>query len=194
MHPSVVLSFWLALVLLIQILPAMILAPVGVLAVLLCSAEVRRHFLVLLRRSRWILLTLSLTFVFLTPGERLWDTPINKEGLLSGGEHLLRLLSVLLALAWLVGGRSVEWLLSAMWGAMSLLRAEHGARFMVRLALTLRYSAESDKGRSWKTMLSVADTTPPAVIELAHVQMRLAERCLASGFLLAGLSAFLVLL
>lgn len=191
MHPSIILSIWLFAVLLVQVLPIAALVAADLVALGLCSATARRHFVQLLRRSRWILLTLLLTFLLLTPGERLWaDYPLSKEGLLSGAEHLLRLLSVLLAVAWLVGGRSDEWLLSALWGLLSHFRSEHAKTLIVRLALTLRYAAGQAERRSWRTMLSAADLPTDAgaasSVELAHVALSPTERWLSSGFMVAG--------
>lgn len=191
MHPSVILSIWLFAVLLAQVLPVAALAAADLVALGFCSATARRHFVQLLRRSRWILLTLLLTFLLLTPGERLWpDYPLSKEGLLSGAEHLLRLLSVLLAVAWLVGGRSDEWLLSALWGLLSHFRSAHAKTLIVRLALTLRYSAGQAERHSWRTMLSAAeqptDAAASSAVELAHVALSPAERWLSNGFMVAG--------
>lgn len=198
MHPTVILSVWLFAVLLVQVVPAGVLAAAGLGAFAFSSAEARRHFVQLLKRSRWILLTLLLTFLLLTPGERQWAAcPVTKEGLLSGAEHLLRLVSVLLAVAWLVGGRSDQWLLSALWGLLSPLRGPHGKALMVRLALTLRYSAGEFNRQSWRNMLSASnaqlDTAMPASIDLPHPALSIGERCLSSGLLLAGLLALWVL-
>lgn len=191
MHPSVILSIWLFAVLLAQVLPVAVLVAVDLVALGLCSANARRQFLQLLQRSRWILLTLLLTFLLLTPGERLWpDFPLSKEGLFSGAEHLLRLLSVLLAVAWLVGGRSDEWLLSALWGLLSHFRGAHAKTLIVRLALTLRYAADRPERHSWRSMLTAADLPTDvgasSAIELAHVALSRPERWLSSGFMLAG--------
>lgn len=194
MHPTLILSIWLFVVLLAQVLPAAPLAGAGLLAFGICSVEARRHFSQLIKRSRWILLTLLLTFVLLTPGERLWaDFPVSKEGVASGAEHLLRLVSVLLAVAWLVGGRSDQWLLSALWGLLSPFRGPHGKTLIVRLALTLRYAAGPFKRHAWRSMLSAAnspaDGTPPASIELPHPALSPVERLLSNAFLIAGLVA-----
>lgn len=191
MHPSVILSLWLLVVLLVQVLPLTGLVVACLLGLCACSAAVRTHFLQILKRSRWILLTLLLTFLMLTPGERVWtDYPLSKEGLSSGAEHLMRLVSVLLAVAWLVGGRSDEWLLSALWGLLSPLHSPHGKTLMVRLALTLRYSAGKEKDRAWRSMLAAADLPSDsalvASIELPHLALSRFERFLSTGFILAG--------
>lgn len=194
MHPTVILTAWLSVVLLVQVLPVGALAAAGLVALACCSGEARHHFAQLLKRSRWILLTLLLTFLLLTPGERQWaDWPVTKEGLVSGAEHLLRLLSVLLAVAWLVGGRSDQWLLSALWGLLSPLRSRHGKNLMVRLALTLRYSTGDFKRQPWRHMLSTSALPPDAAtqssIELPHPELSPGERWLSNALLLAGLAA-----
>lgn len=198
MHPSVLFSIWLFLVLLVQVVPAQWLAIAGLLGVVAGGALVRRHFGRLLRRSRWILLTLLLTFLFLTPGERLWaGLPVSWEGLSSGSEHLLRLLAVLLALAWLIGGRPDEWLLSALWGLLGPLCGRSGQRLVVRLALTLRYAAGEVRRRSWRSLLAgddpTVDTAVPQSLVLPHVAMTTAERCWCASLMLAGLLSLAVL-
>lgn len=199
MHPSVILSVWLSAVLLVQVLPVALLGTAGLVVLAISSSPVRARFQQLIKRSRWILLTLLLTFVLLTPGERLVaDYPVTKEGLASGLEHLLRLLSVLVAVAWLVGGRSVAWLLSAMLGLLESFGVSRGRGFIVRLALTLRDSAVEGGRQSWKSMLTASEPEglePPLDhFELEHQALSPAERWLAAGFLLAGFSSLLITL
>ena len=195
MHPSVVLSIWFSSVLLAQVLPPLALVFAGLSSLAFAAPVVRQHFVALLKRSRWILLTLFLTFVFLTPGERwLPGVPVSHEGLLSAGSHLLRLLAVLLAVAWLIGGRSAEWLLSAMWGVVEMFRGRWGTCFIVRLALTLRYAGEVDRRVSWReSLIAPGATTLSPVLQIRHVRMSLAEQLLAIGLLFAGAAAFLVI-
>lgn len=123
--------------------------------------------------------------------------PVTKEGLISGLVHCLRLLTVLLAVAWLVGGRSVEWLLSALLGLLETLGLSRGRGFIVRLALTLRYSAEAGGGRTWKSMLnpSVEEKSGlmPDTIELVHGHMTPGEQWLAVATIVTGLFALVLL-
>ena len=185
------------MVLLAQVLPPKVLALLCALGGVACGAVVRAHFLQILRRSRWILLTLLLTYLLLTPGERIWtEFPISKEGVVSGVEHLMRLLAILLLVAWLVGGRPDQWLLSAMWGLLPKCCIASGQRFIVRLALTLRYST-GGKIQSWRSMLLPADecslTTVAGSIDLSHKSLTTGERWASVGLVLAGLSSFWVL-
>lgn len=193
MHPSFVLAFWLLAVLLIQVLPAPWLSGASLVVLLVSEQPVRVSFMFLLRRSRWILLTLLLTFIFLTPGERLLPGfPGSLEGLHAAGEQLLRLLAVLLAVAWLVAGRPVEWLLSALWGGLALARGDAGRRFIVRLALTLRYAAGDERRSSWRALLAAsvggsAASDGRREITLAHVPLPASEKAVVATVLLLAL-------
>jgi hypothetical protein len=51
----------------------------------------RRHFLIILRRSRWLLLTMLVLFGWMTPGTAVPGLPMaTQEGLSAGGESMSR--------------------------------------------------------------------------------------------------------
>lgn len=195
MHPSLVFALWLSVLIPLQACPFPVLLAVFGAAILLAGQGVRNSFFRLLRRSRWLLATLALTFVLLTPGEYpLPGLPVTEEGLRQAADHLLRLLAVLLAVAWLVGGRSSEWLLSALAGYAPP-SSENGRRFVVRLGLTLRYAAIGEPRPSWRSLVDAANTDATntqesSVLELNVAPWSLGGKLIAALALLGGLAAF----
>jgi len=193
MHPTVVLSIWLLVVLLIQGLSSLWVLALAGLSLPFLSTPTRRRFGELLVRSRWILLTLLLTFLLLTPGERLIPgLPASQEGMLLALEHLTRLLAVLLAVAWLVGGHPVEWLTAALRGALVTLRLSNADRVIVRLVLVLECAA-AGKGTDWRARLLETDLAGDSSIELPITELSVREQAIAGGILIGGLLMFALL-
>lgn len=197
MHPSLVFALWLSVLLPLQACPPLALPVLLGLGLVLAGAPARRAFAGLARRSRWVLATLAITFVALTPGQYpVPGLPLTEEGLRSATEHLLRLLVVLLAVAWLVGGRSNEWLLAALAG-FARPSTETGRRFVVRLGLTLRYAAAGEPRPSWRALVGAAAGERPdgAEAEVAHLVLdalpwSATEKGVAALALICGLAAF----
>lgn len=129
----------------------------GVLIVIAFKIHAQRLF-GLLRRSRWILLSLLLVYTFATPGQELWSwsyapTP-TLEGLQDGGMQLCRLVSMLAGLSILLTLLSREQLIGGLYSLAYPLRfvGLSSERMAVRLALTLYYaeSAMRDTANDWR--------------------------------------------
>ncbi|MCK9201804.1 MAG: hypothetical protein M0P59_05535 [Gallionella sp.] len=160
-HPATQILAWCLLVAMLQLLKfdALLLAS-G--AVLLCAVFVARHkFAQLLRRTRWIMLSLLLIYAWSTPGVALYApfgafSP-SREGLLDGLSQLLRLLAALAALAMLLDRLHRMQLISGLYTLFAPLQLLGGVRerFAVRLALTLHYAeAAMLRGkRGWRETL-----------------------------------------
>ncbi len=160
MHPSCALIVWLAAVL---ALPA--LGPAGLLAlaVLLSLSAGLCPWWKLLRRARWLLLTLWLILAYNVPGEALADlswTP-TYEGIAAANLHALRLMVMLGCLAWLFRRLGRDGLISALWGLLSPCRVIglDTERLVVRLSLVLdQLQTEEAKGQgAWRRMLGAAE-------------------------------------
>ena len=203
MHPSIYFSFWLVWVLLTQVLPAELLAAVLAAGLFFLPNTAKEKFRQLVMKSRWILLTLFLTFLLMTPGERIFHGfPLTEEGLAQGLVQMARLLSVLMAVAWLVSEKSTAWILSALLGFVEALPGQKGHAFVVRLSLTLNYATQSEDRRDWKALLSDASMDDgverdlslqyPRNLDLAHASLTVAERILAGSVLMSGLFLLLV--
>lgn len=110
----------------------------------------RRHFGLLFRRSRWLLLTLVILFGWLTPGTPLPGVPgASQEGLLLAAENLGRLLIALAVVAMLLTALTPAELvagLRSLLAPLSLLGISRD-RIAVRLALTLEEVEASRQGR-----------------------------------------------
>ena len=162
-HPTLILCLWFLAVVLIQRLPAPWLALALLLSIHFSSVTVRQHGLLLVKRSRWLLAVLELTFFLMTPGEYLISGfPGTREGILLAGEHLIRLVAVLYAVAWLVAGRSLESLQAGLWGVAQLTRSASMKCAVARLSLTLKIAVDArsqpEIRDAWRTLLAELST------------------------------------
>lgn len=139
-HPASLILLWLALLAATASRGGLPLLLVTLILVLAALAVAAAHLRRLLRRSRWLLLTLFVLFAWMTPGTPLlWLPGISSEGLHLAAEHVLRLVLALAALALVLQVLSPVALVA---GIRSLLAplARLGLprdRIAVRLALTL---------------------------------------------------------
>lgn len=191
-HPATLLFAWGILVALLQPAPAMVLGWIaaGVLSLALIFA--RRRTLVLLRRTRWLFLSIMLLFALATPGQRLpgtaGDMGITRDGLLFAAEHVLRLLLFLTSLA-VVHERlgtpgmmaGLHWLLAplARWRTLR-------ERIVVRLMLVLDH-VENAPAATWREWLN-SDLEGPDRLALAVGSLRGADW---SALTLLGLLVYL---
>jgi energy-coupling factor transport system permease protein len=127
------------------------LAPVALLvaagSVLLGAFVISRHkFLQLLRRTRWIMLSLLLIYAYSTPGQPLSDAfglfSPSREGLVDGVVQLVRLLAALAGLAILLDRLHRLQLIAGLYTLFAPLQwiGISRERLAVRLALTLHYA------------------------------------------------------
>lgn len=163
-HPATHILIWMSLSIIVQTLPLALLP--GITGVLMFIAF-RMHdqrFFALMRRSRWILFSLLLVYLFATPGEALWTLAYapspTREGMLDGAMQLCRLVSVLAGLSILLTLLSREHLVSGLYSLCYPARylGLSRERFAVRLALTLHYaeSAMRDTASDWRAAIERA--------------------------------------
>lgn len=111
-----------------------------------------REFTKLIKRARWLLLSILLIYAFATPGEYVPGIPDiiapTYEGLRGGLMQALRLISMLAALAWLLSGCTWEQLMSGIYMLLLPLKplGVNPERFAVRLWLTLYYVENAPPG------------------------------------------------
>jgi energy-coupling factor transport system permease protein len=154
-----------------------------ILAAILVFAAINVHshrMLGLLRRTRWILVSLLVIYAFLTPGEALWSLPLpspTREGLQDGLMQLSRLVCVLAGLSILLTSLSQDRLISGLYIFAYPLRfvGVSSERIAVRLALTLRYAerAMQETAKDWRSSIEhalIPETEHEAIFELP-VQM-----------------------
>lgn len=148
-HPASLLLLGLAVLLATSSRDAMVLLLGGVGLVLVALLAATSHFHLLLRRSRWLLLTLLLMFGWLTPGTPLPFVPgATQEGLLLAVDNLARLLVALSVVALLLKALPPPELVAgirSLLAPLALLKISRD-RIAVRLALTLGEVEASRKG------------------------------------------------
>jgi energy-coupling factor transporter transmembrane protein EcfT len=178
-HPAMQILVWVLLAVLVQHLQPIVLMGVTfalfALALSLCSKQI----LGLVRRTRWILISLLLIYAYTTPGTALWFqlgiTSPTREGLLDGSLQLGRLLSVLSGLAILLELLPKPQLISGLYTLAYPLRwfGLSRERIAVRLALTLEYaeSAMRDTANDWRS--TIRDAMQPSASGAEHIELKL---------------------
>ncbi|MEI7843406.1 MAG: hypothetical protein WCI39_10275 [Gallionellaceae bacterium] len=156
--PVTQLIVWMCGAIAVQKLSALVLSVVTVALLLLAYQLHDQRLFKLLRRTRWIFLSLFVIYAFLTPGVPLWslsNTPSPTiDGLEDGLMQLGRLLSVLAGLSILLTLLSREQLIGGIYSLIYPLRFFGISRekIAVRLALTLHYAetAMRDTAVDWQ--------------------------------------------
>ena len=179
LHPATLLLAWGVLVGLLQPLPAAALAWIAAVLLGLAWVFARRRSFALLRRTRWLFLSIILLFALATPGQRLpgvaGDLGLTHDGILLAAEHALRLLLLLASLA-VVHERlgtpgmmaGLYWLLVplARWRALR-------ERIVVRLMLVLD-QVENAPSVTWRDWLN-RDIGGPDRLPLAVGALHIAD-------------------
>lgn len=193
-HPAAQITLWIIVTVLAQALQNYALVALVlfllVVSVWVCAARL----LSLLRRTRWVFISLLLIYAYATPGPPCWAaagafSPAC-EGMLDGMLQLARLLAVLAGLAILLDRLPRAQLIS---GLYTLAYPLHylgvpRERIAVRLALTLDYaeSAVRDTSRDWRA--SIAALINPVRQETDSVELQL-QAFMLRDWLLLGVAA-----
>lgn len=145
-HPATQILTWCLLVAIMQFLALetlLIAAGFVLLIALLLSAH---KLMQLLRRTRWIMLSILLIYAYTTPGQPLSDAlgifSPSMEGLSDGVLQLTRLLAALAGLAILLDRLHRQQLIAGLYSLFAPLQliGVSRERVAVRLALTLHYA------------------------------------------------------
>lgn len=161
-HPASLILLGLAALLAASSRDGMALLLAGLGLALMALVAATSHLRLLLRRSRWLLLTMLVMFAWLTPGTPLPNIPgATREGLLLAGDNMARLLIALSTVALLLKALPPPELVAGMrslLAPLALLKISRD-RIAVRLALTLneveasRSGESSDTGQSASTLV-----------------------------------------
>jgi len=189
-HPSVLIFLWVCLTIAMQSLQATALLLAGVPLLLAAYALFAARLFALLRRTRWIMLSLLLIYAYATPGVAVWAevaqfSPTH-EGLIDGLLQLCRLAFALAGLAILLGLLPQQQLIGGLYTLAYPLRylGLSRERIAVRLALTLHYaeSAMLDTSVNWRT--SIGQMMLPAGGKQDSIELHAAPFALRDGLLL----------
>ncbi len=198
-HPAVLIFLWVCLTIAMQSLQATGLLFAGVPLLIVAYALSAARLIILLRRTRWIMLSLLLIYAYATPGVAVWSalaqfSPTH-EGLIDGVLQLCRLAFALAGLAILLGLLSQQQLIGGLYTLAYPLRylGLSRERIAVRLALTLHYAelAMLDPATNWRT--SIEQMLAPAEIKQESIELHTEPFIFRDGLLLLLSFALLVL-
>jgi hypothetical protein len=119
MHPFVKIACFFFLLLLLQYLSATSIAVLCGLICLLAAVLNLQHFFQLIKRMRWLFVSLLLVYAYATPGEYLAFLPLNVapsyEGLHLGLMQIAKLLIPVAGLSSLFASSSKSQLMAGLW-------------------------------------------------------------------------------
>ena len=197
-HPVTQIVIWICLAILVQALQTVVVPVLAVILVFLAFKAHSKRLLTLLRRTRWILISLLVIYAFMTPGTALWTLPYmpnpTREGLLDGLMQLSRLICVLAGLSILLTSLSQARLISGLYVLAYPLRyiGFSRERIAVRLALTLEYAerAMQETAKDWRSSIEHALLSENDVESGFELPMQMLTW--TDGFLLVGVGVILV--
>jgi energy-coupling factor transport system permease protein len=157
-HPATQILVWICLACVVQAMQSMLLHGLAILLLIVAAKTHAQRLFTLIRRTRWILLSLLVIYAYLTPGEVLWTASYlpspTHEGLLDGLLQLSRLVCVLAGLAILLTLLTRTQMISGLYSLCYPVRyiGLSRERIAVRLALTLHYAESSmrDTASDWR--------------------------------------------
>jgi energy-coupling factor transport system permease protein len=167
-HPAIQILIWITLSITAQALSAPGLLLMAVALFFVAAKLDSRQLFSLIRRTRWILLSLLLVYAYSTPGTAV-VTELGRysptlEGLSDGLMQLGRLLAMLSGLAILLSLLTQAQFISGIYALAYPLNWFGGSRerIAVRLALTLQYAepAMRDTAADWSRAIGDALKTP----------------------------------
>ncbi len=171
MHPFVKIACFFFLLLLLPFLSGAYLALVCAFISLLAVSLNRRHFSRLIKRMRWLFISLLLVYGYATPGEYLALLPLDfspsYEGLALGLTQIAKLLIAVAALSVLFASSPKTQLmvgLGALLAPLKILGLDVD-RFTTRLLLTLHYVEQMAVSTRLKLDFSQLDRVALAVEE-----------------------------
>ncbi len=201
-HPALQISTWCLLISWMQRLDFYSLLFMAGVMLFISAYFAARQLVQLLRRTRWILLSLLVIYAYATPGQAalpiLGDWSPVREGLQDGTAQLLKLLVALASLAILLEKLSRLQLIAGLYSLFAPLKllGVSRERCAIRLALTLHYAelAMRRKNTHWQEALH--DLFEPHEIDLQPLNLVLPrmtqlDKCLALGLFLFALGLIL---
>ncbi|MDZ7655459.1 MAG: hypothetical protein U0997_05905 [Sulfurimicrobium sp.] len=174
-HPATKILLWLGFAIAMQGMGVMPLTLLSVVGVMVLLAGRSPGALLMVRRARWLLLSLLVIYAFATPGDalipQLGSYAPSIQGVRGGAMQAWRLVLLLLALGWLLRSCPRNSLLS---GLYILMKPFAGVgidadRIAVRLWLTLQYAEQQPRRNAhgwWNELRLTLDPAPDAATEI----------------------------
>ncbi|MGB2832298.1 MAG: CbiQ family ECF transporter T component [Methylotenera sp.] len=139
---------------------------IGVLCMIACAAAIKlasKSFLRVVRRMRWLFISILLVYAFATPGEYISNFPVSfaptYEGLQFGLLQIAKLLIALASLSILLTSSTNAQLMAGLYCLLSPLKllGLNVGRFTARLLLTLDYVEELALEKTFKLQFNQLD-------------------------------------
>jgi hypothetical protein len=189
-HPATLLLAWAGFAFALPSLPLGVLGALLAPALLLAAWTARPRTLALLRRARWLLLSIAALFAFSTPGllvpGALGRLGMTQDGLVLAAEHVTRLLLLLVTLALLHERLSTRGLVSGLYWLLAPLSRWEGwrERIVVRLMLVIEF-VENDKRGAWRDWLEERQDNGPTSLPLEIAGARWRDRVVVAAMIAA---------
>lgn len=184
-HSASLLLVWGCMLLLLQILPFHLLLPVTFMVMVTALILSKSLCISMLRRARWLFLTLMVLFSTMTPGVFVpapWNFGfITQEGLLAAAEHSLRLAAMLSLLAVLLDTLDQSTIVAGLYVLLRPLTiiGIDRERISVRLLLVLDHVAVDR--RDWRRLLHMpASSFSTGSVRLSAGALRARDIVMAS--------------
>ncbi len=197
-HPAVQIYIWVCLALLIQMLNGQYLMMLAAIIIILSFEISAARFLRLLRRMRWIFISLSVIYAYTSVGEPLCPqlgvlSPV-WSGVKDGFIQILRLITLLASLSLLLTFLSQTRLIAGL-NTLAFPFSLFGnlrERISVRLALTMRYAdgAILETSGDWRNSIDQLMQTAPNITNFIEIESP--ALILRDWLLIAGATAMLL--
>lgn len=180
-HPATLLLAWAGFALALSRLPLEILGALLVPVLILAAWAARRRTLMLLRRARWLLLSIAVLFCFATPGllipGPLGAFGMTQDGATAAAEHVSRLVLLLATLALLHEHLGTRGFVAGLYWLLTPLAHWRGLRdrIVVRLMLVVEF-IENDHRGGWKYWLDERHDAGPDTLPLKVRRPRWQDR------------------
>ena len=169
LHPATKILLWIVLAFITQLLQTASLLVLSALLLLLVVSTQGHDFLGLIRRTRWLLISLFFIYGFATPGEVIYPAlgifSPSIQGVQSGALQAWRLIVLLAGLATLFATTTRDGLLSGVYLMLRPLNmiGINPDRITLRIGLTLHYAEQVSQlklGKEWKNLSRGVERLP----------------------------------
>jgi energy-coupling factor transporter transmembrane protein EcfT len=178
LHPAVSIYIWACLLAAAQMMQPYPLFALAVLVTLYAFVVCPRRFIVLLKRTRWILLALLFIYAYTGQGAALCPqcgvfSPV-AEGVREGALQIMRLLLTLAGLSVLLSMLTLTQFVSGLYTLLFPLTGLglEREKLAVRLALTLHYAESMARKKPGKLRDIIGRLAVPAAAEMSSVTLQ----------------------